>query len=211
MRTRRLLPSLFLAVLGLSLTLVTVGMGEAPHQTVSVRASSSELPHRAFVPHLAADSRAGGPPPVQPTLTPTATPTSTGTVTKTPTATATPTATPTAPSGGGLSCVASQQTFDWLLCVTNPSFPGNPFDIVVVPLTEEALESFSFKVRVYKPDDFLGDDSFSQYPFYVGQQIRLYYPYYDFFLFDDELPPGTYEVELRVDFLHEVSVFVFVN
>jgi hypothetical protein len=132
-------------------------------------------------------------------------PTATATRTPTPTPTPAPTPTPvTVVSGGGLSCVARRTTASWDLCVTYPSFSSDAFDVVVTPLTDAAARSY-FKVRVYSPD-YLSHDSSTKYPFYAGQRIRLHYGF-DFFVYAP-YSRGTYEVELRVDFLRETSVFV---
>ena len=146
--------------------------------------------------------------PTQPRPATVAPPTATNTATPTTSPSATPSPTPT--SGGGELCLASKTTIDWYLCVTSPSFPSSDlFDVNVMPRTQNAIdETFSFKVRVYAPGDFLGDDSSSKYPFFVGQVIRLYYGF-DFFV-NKPYPAGLYEVELRVDFLREFSVLVFI-
>lgn len=79
------------------------------------------------------------------------------------------------------------------------------FEIRVTALTDEAVDS-SFKVRVYAPGDFLWSDSFTKYPFWVGHTITLDYGS-DFFEYEP-YPAGVYEIELRVDFFHETSVYI---
>ena len=157
--------------------------------------------------------------PTQPAPSPTATNTPQPTATNTPVPTATPapptpTATPTSPPGGGggpTACVARSTTFHWDLCVTQPSFPSmDIFDVVVTPLTQSATDS-TFRVRVYEPGEILGNDSSMQFPAWVGQNIRLHYGF-DFLLSSSSpYPPGSYDVELRVDFLPETSVTVWVD
>lgn len=122
-----------------------------------------------------------------------------------PTSTIVPTATPTPtyPSGSGF-CSGSRTTADWKIAVAAPTFADDLFDIVVTPLTSNALES-TLKVRVYDPT-FSSSDSGTKYPSYVGQSIRLHYGF-DFF----DGPPyeqGEYEVQLRVDFGLEARVYV---
>lgn len=125
-----------------------------------------------------------------------------------PTATPTPTPTPTPqlyfpPGGGSTGCLARSVTWDWELCVRESYL--DLFEIRVTALTEEATDS-SFKIRVYAPDDFLGTDSFTKWPFYVGQTFRLDYGF-DFFEYGP-YPAGLYEIELRVDFLRETRVYI---
>ena len=126
-----------------------------------------------------------------------------------PSATATPTPTPTLyiPPGGGFGCIARRTTSDWDLCVRDAAF--DLFEIRVTALSEAALDDFSFRVRVYAPGDFLGSDSSSKYPFYVGQTWTLSYGF-DFFKYGP-YARGLYEIELRAGFLKESSVFVYVN
>ncbi|MCZ7575963.1 MAG: hypothetical protein M5U18_02465 [Dehalococcoidia bacterium] len=119
----------------------------------------------------------------------------------TPTPTFQPTATP--PSGGSTGCLARSVTWDWELCVRESYL--DLFEIRVTALTEDATDS-SFKIRVYAPDDFLGTDSSTKWPFYVGQTFRLDYGF-DFFEYEP-YPVGIYEIELRVDFLRETRVYI---
>lgn len=60
-------------------------------------------------------------------------------------------------------------------------------------------------MRVYDPN-FGSDDSSTKYPSYVGHILRLHYGY-DFYV----SPPyqaGSYQIQLRVNFLNETSVYV---
>ena len=140
-------------------------------------------------------SGTGALPPLPPAATP---------IPSTPTPSAQPTATPTPGSGGGFACSGSKTTSDWQIQVGPAIFSSDLFEVVVKPLTNSAVSS-TLKIRVYDP--YSGSsDSFTKYPSFVGQSIRLTYGY-DFFV-DAPYKSGTYEVQLRVNFLKEVSVYV---
>ena len=116
---------------------------------------------------------------------------------------ATPTPTPTPYVPPTASCVARSTTVHWDLCVRAGLI--DLFDIRVTALTESAADS-TFRIRVYAPGDFLGTDSFLQFPSFVGQTISLDYGF-DFLEYGP-YPNGLYEIELRVDFLAETSVYI---
>ncbi|MCC6961189.1 MAG: hypothetical protein IT301_15185 [Dehalococcoidia bacterium] len=109
---------------------------------------------------------------------------------------------PYVPSGG---CVARRTNSHWELCVTDSFF--ETFEVRVTVLSEAATES-TFKVRVSCPGWESGD-SFTKYPFYVGQTFTFDFPS-DFSVYSD-CGPGEYEVELRVDYLTELRVYVDVR
>lgn len=147
--------------------------------------------------------------PGSPSPAPTATRTAPGsnpTATPTPRPpTATPTRTPTPSGGGGSMCYASRTTTDWRLEV-RPSLLGwDLFEVKVTALTNAATNS-SFRVRVTDPNFFTHDSS-TKWPFFIGDSYTLTFGS-DFLTFGP-YRSGTYQVELRVDFLREASVTVF--
>lgn len=102
------------------------------------------------------------------------------------------------------SLLRKRTTANWQIQITAPSYSGDLFDVVVKPLTNGAAAA-NFKVRVYDPG-YGSADSSTKYPSYVGQSIRLTYGYH--FYVSAPYKSGSYEVELRVNFLKEASVYV---
>lgn len=102
----------------------------------------------------------------------------------------------------GLGCWEREITPDWEVCVRD-SFLSE-FEVRVTVLSRYAAQS-TFQVRVYCPEWDWGD-SFLSFPVSVGQTFTFDFPF-DFSIYSD-CGSGEYEIQLLVDFLIELRLYV---